>query len=172
MANVLKWCWWLTGAGINYWNLNIYDMGRGHMAVSSFVGCTYFTRLSQKTPAQGGNERWCLILQSTKTSDTCMEWMNDAPGCWRCWQMAETFVCDTLAKVIGGSPRMPRCQADGLIRHALLLVHEQVCCGSPQGCLGHASYTDNRGANYDAEMSWGTWSVGELVPLPGALTPI
>lgn len=80
MANVLKWCWWLSGAGINYWNLNIYDMGRGHMAVSSFVGCTYFTGLSQKTPAQGGNERWCLILQCTKTSDTCMnEWMNDAP---------------------------------------------------------------------------------------------
>lgn len=67
--------------------------------------------------------------------------------------MAETFICDALVKVISGSPRTPRCQADGLIRHALLSVHEQVCCGAPQGCLGHASYTDNRGANYDAEMS-------------------
>lgn len=43
----------------------------------------------------------------------------------------ETFICDTLVIMIGGSPRTLCCQADGLIRHALLSVREWACFFHP-----------------------------------------
>lgn len=60
-----------------------------------------------------------------------------------------TFICDTLVIMIGGSPRTLCCQADGLIRHALVSVQEWACFYYPWAVCSTAlpHWMDSRGTN-------------------------
>lgn len=163
--NVWKWCWWLTGAGMNYWNLNIYDMCRGHTAVRSFMDCRHFTGLSQKTPARGGNERDVM----SPSTDTCArEWMMLLFGKhadrWHSRQRRSSV--EHWWWWSAGPPG----------RRAVRLMDslDMGCCQYMSRSVVHHPRAVWDMLQITAQLikmrSWDTWSVGELIQLPEEFT--